>query len=139
MSENGWEGAEKWKLQANDIAPTLVGGSKKHGGADLGPTRAKKAWLELGVNGKSLADAPPAPGFEGLPKLTVEMAAVLQGFPTAWSFKGRKTAAYRQVGNAFPPPVAKALGDQITKALRKEKFTQKAGLVLEFEFPTESK
>ncbi|WP_239945810.1 DNA (cytosine-5-)-methyltransferase [Streptomyces sp. COG21] len=41
MAARGWKGAEKWAEGANDIAPTIVGGSKKHGGADLGPTRAK--------------------------------------------------------------------------------------------------
>jgi DNA (cytosine-5)-methyltransferase 1 len=52
-----------------------------------------------------------------LPKLTVRMVARLQGFPDSWEITGRKTAAYRQVGNAFPPPVAKALGAAITAAL----------------------
>jgi DNA (cytosine-5)-methyltransferase 1 len=45
------------------------------------------------------------------------MVARLQGFPDTWEISGRKTAAYRQVGNAFPPPVAKALGMTIAAAL----------------------
>ena len=45
------------------------------------------------------------------------MVARLQGFPDWWEFAGRKTAAYRQVGNAFPPPVARALGAAIGDAL----------------------
>ena len=45
------------------------------------------------------------------------MAATVQGFPKAWKFVGRKTHAYRQVGNAFPPPVAKAVGGSIRMAL----------------------
>jgi DNA (cytosine-5)-methyltransferase 1 len=45
------------------------------------------------------------------------MVARLQGFPNSWEFAGRKTAAYRQVGNAFPPPVARAFGVAITAAL----------------------
>jgi DNA (cytosine-5)-methyltransferase 1 len=45
------------------------------------------------------------------------MVARLQGFPDSWQFTGRKTAAYRQVGNAFPPPVARALGTAIAAAL----------------------
>ena len=45
------------------------------------------------------------------------MVSRLQGFPDSWSFSGRKTAAYRQVGNAFPPPVARALGTAIRQAL----------------------
>ncbi|MCC5849271.1 MAG: DNA cytosine methyltransferase [Verrucomicrobia bacterium] len=120
MSENGWEGALSWAALANDIAPTLVGGSKKHGGADLGPTRARKAWASLGVEGRTLADSPPSKNHTGMPRLTVKMAARIQGFPDEWMIRGRKTAAYRQVGNAFPPPVAKAVADKIRIALISE-------------------
>lgn len=118
MAENGWEGSLAWASNANEIAPTLVGGSKKHGGADLGPTRAKKAWASLGVNGKTLADSAPPKGYAGMPKLTVRMAARIQGFPDDWQFTGGKTAAYRQVGNAFPPPVAKAVAIKIRQAIQ---------------------
>ncbi len=122
MAEGGWEGADRWAALADRIAPTIVGGSKKHGGADLGPTRAKQQWLlNLGVNAKVLADAPPSPGFTGEPRLTVEMAAVVQGFPANWELAGRKTAKYRQIGNAFPPPVAAAVGRQIAAAIRAER------------------
>jgi len=117
MRSAGWEGAARWREQASAIAPTLVGGSKKHGGPDLGPTRARAAWATLGVDGRGLADAPPAPGFSGMPRLTVGMTARLQGFPEAWVFTGGKTAAYRQIGNAFPPPVAEAVGRRIHEAL----------------------
>lgn len=117
MASAGWEGAERWAEHADGIAPTLVGGSKKHGGADLGPTRAKQAWAALGVDGRGLADVPPSPGFEGDPRLTVRMAARIQGFPPEWAITGKKTPAYRQVGNAFPPPVARAVGIAIREAL----------------------
>lgn len=121
MAANGWNGADAWAENADKIAPTLVGGSKKHGGADLGPTRAKKAWAELGVDGRGIVDQPPTEDFDGeMPRLTVKMAALVQGFPKDWDFFGRKTAAYRQVGNAFPPPVAKAVGTAIKEALDAE-------------------
>lgn len=117
MDEKGWLGAEQWRDRACDIAPTLVGGSKKHGGPDLGPTRAKKAWASIGVDGMGIADAAPEKEFVGMPRLTVRMAARIQGFPDHWHFSGRKTPAYRQIGNAFPPPVACAVGTQIQAAL----------------------
>lgn len=117
MSSKGWEGAAVWAAQANGIAPTLVGGSKKHGGADLGPTRARNAWIKLGVDGRGIAEEAPAKGFVGMPKLTIRMAALVQGFPKSWEFIGKKTPAYRQIGNAFPPPVAKAVANSIFKAL----------------------
>ncbi len=119
MAAHGWPGARAWRAGAQQIAPTIVGGSKKHGGPDLGPTRARAAWRALGVDGLGIADGPPGPDFpvSQLPKLTVRMVARLQGFPDTWAFCGRKTAAYRQVGNAFPPPVARALGQAIRDAL----------------------
>jgi len=119
MAQRGWEGAERWALGAQDIAPTVVGGSKKHGGPDLGPTRARKQWRQLGVDGLGIANESPSPDFpvDALPRLTVRMVARVQGFPDFWKFSGKKTAAYRQVGNAFPPPVAAYVGIAIAHAL----------------------
>lgn len=117
VAANGWRQASKWARQADDIAPTIVGGSTKHGGPDLGPTRARQAWATLGVDGRGVADEAPPRDFVGSPRLTVRMVARLQGFPDDWAFSGRKTAAYRQVGNAFPPPVAEAVAKNIHAAL----------------------
>lgn len=117
MAKNGWEGAKQWAEHADDIAPTVVGGSKRHGGADLGPTRARLAWEKLGVDGRGIADEPPYKGFTGNPKLTTKMAALVQGFPADWEFVGKKTSVYRQIGNAFPPPVARAVGGVLIRAL----------------------
>ncbi len=117
MAARGWEKAGAWRDKANSIAPTLVGGSKKHGGPDLGPTRARQAWAELGIDGRGVATDAPEPGFDGLPRLTPRMLARLQGFPDEWDFGTKKTAACRMIGNAFPPPVAKAVGLQIKKVL----------------------
>lgn len=127
MGKHGWKGLKEWKKKAAKIAPTIVGGSKKHGGADLGPTRAKRAWAELGVDAMGLAnDAPQRDDvFEGKPgpKLTNEMVARIQGWSGEfenWVFTGRKTSNYRQIGNAFPPPMARGIGDAIMRALMKE-------------------
>ncbi|MBO4258044.1 DNA cytosine methyltransferase [Streptomyces griseorubiginosus] len=116
------------KGKGGGIAPTLVGGSKKHGGADLGPSRAKAAWKQLGVSGLGVANdidmcaekkshKRDLFGADG-PMLTVRQAAIIQGFPMEWDFAGGKTAQYRQVGNAFPPPVAKAVGKSIVDVLK---------------------
>lgn len=117
MALRSWPGAELWAKQARGIAPTIVGGSDRHGGPDLGPTRAKRMWAAMRVDGMGVADLPPSAQFpeHGSPRLTVRMAARIQGFPDRWEFAGRKTAAYRQVGNAFPPPVAKELGLAVLK------------------------
>lgn len=121
MAARGWRDADAWAAQAISVAPTLVGGSDNRGGADLGPTGTKKAWARMGVNGGALADEVPGPELDGSPdmiKLTDEQAALLQGFPSEWRFAGRKTARYRQIGHASPPPVGRVLGDAIADALR---------------------
>ncbi|CAL9470312.1 putative BsuMI modification methylase subunit YdiP [Streptomyces sp. enrichment culture] len=126
MSSRGWTGATEWATQATRVAPTLVGGSDKRGGADLGPSGTKKLWAQMGINGSALSDEVPGPdGIQEsdmsdspLKKLTVEQAAVLQSFPKDWGFAGKKTARYRQIGHASPPPVGKALGAAIAKALQ---------------------
>jgi len=119
MGASGWRGADAWRELANDIAPTLVGGSKKHGGPDLGPTRSRQAWSALSVDGRGLADEAPTADFVGQPRLTVRMCARIQGFPDDWHFVGKKTPSYRQVGNAFPPPVAHAVSAEIALAIQK--------------------
>ncbi|MET8227445.1 DUF6339 family protein [Streptomyces sp. NPDC004082] len=120
MSARGWPGAEAWIKGADRIAPALVGGSDRRGGADLGPTGSKKAWAALGVNGNSLGDEPPGADFptDGHPKLTVDQAATLQAIPANWRFFGGKTSRYRQIGHAMPPPLATAVGRAIATALR---------------------
>lgn len=117
MAANGWRGVDEWLKQATKVAPTIVGGSKKHGGPDLGPTRARKAWAEMGIDGRGIANEAPSVDFEGMPRLTPRMMARLQGFPDNWQFGNKKTLACRMIGNAFPPPVAKEIGIRIINLL----------------------
>ncbi len=41
-------GSDEWAEKADHVAPTTVGGSKKHGGPDLGPTRTREEWAFFG-------------------------------------------------------------------------------------------
>ena len=129
MAANGWTGAAAWAKRASEIAPTVVGGSHKHGGPDLGPTRSRKAWATLSVDGLGLANEAPGPNFplEGVPRLTVRMVARLQGFPDEWQFAGGKTQSYRQVGNAFPPPFARTVAERIKLCLTASRSLRIAG------------
>ena len=125
MASRGWKDAARWAAQADRPAPTLVGGSRNRGGADLGPSGAKNTWATMGVNAHTVGDVIPDPDFEwnpelgrdGMVKLTVEQAALLQSFPETWEITGLKTARYRQVGQATPPPVGRALGRSVLAAL----------------------
>jgi DNA (cytosine-5)-methyltransferase 1 len=117
MGERGWRGAVEWRNSASGPAPTIVGGSHKHGGPDLGPTRARREWAELGVDGLGLADAAPDRDYEGLPRLTVRMVARLQTFPDDWKFAGAKTQSYRQVGNALPVKLAYTIAKAVRQCL----------------------
>ncbi|WP_301851173.1 DNA cytosine methyltransferase [Rhodococcus pyridinivorans] len=125
MRTGGWSRADEWAALANRPAPTLVGGSWDRGGADLGPTGSKRKWEQMGVDGGTVADAVPTIDFAWNPvgdrservRLTVAQAAILQGFPEDWRVAGLKTARYRLIANAMPPPLAHALGSAIADAL----------------------
>ena len=97
------------------------GGSKKHGGPDLGPTRARQAWVELGIDGRGVATEAPEQGFDGMPRLTPRMLARLQGFPDGWTnipWRGRPAPdrlRYRALGNAMCVNVMRWLGERITR------------------------
>jgi DNA (cytosine-5)-methyltransferase 1 len=126
MGARGWPEADAWADQAWSVAPTLVGGSDNRGGPDLGPSGTKRAWARMGVNAGAFADEVPGPDYvwprsndvTEMLKITVDQAAVLQSFPPGWQITGRKTARYRQIGHATPPPVGRALGTAVATALR---------------------
>ncbi|MFI2911276.1 DNA cytosine methyltransferase [Streptomyces sp. PDY-4] len=135
MGARGWPEADAWADQARSVAPTVVGGSDNRGGPDLGPSGTKRAWARMGVNAGAFADEVPGPDYAWprsndvaeMLKITVDQAAVLQAFPPEWRITGRKTARYRQIGHATPPPVGRALGGAISAALRSPAGTQARG------------
>ncbi|MFF8099001.1 DNA cytosine methyltransferase [Streptomyces sp. NPDC016640] len=135
MASRGWREAVRWAAQADRPAPTLVGGSKNRGGADLGPTGAKNTWATMGVNGHTVGNEVPDADFvwdpelgrDHMVKITTGQAALLQGFPETWEVAGRKTPRYRQIGHATPPPVGKALGRAVAAALVRDPSVSPAG------------
>ncbi len=58
--------------------------------------------------------------------LTPREAAACQSFPNDFIFHGSQTAVFRQIGNAVPPLLARALGEMIKKiSFKKGKFAKK--------------
>lgn len=103
--------------EADDPAHVLVPGARlypKHTGSRLDWV-AKT--VKAGVHG--------TPGGEHIVLLddgnhrylTVRECAVLQGFPTRYTLPEKRTPAMRQLGNAVPVAVAKALGRRIVDTL----------------------
>ena len=50
-------------------------------------------------------------------RLTCREAAIVQGFPMDFEFVGSMTSIYKQIGNAVPPPLAKAAAEKIKELL----------------------
>lgn len=53
----------------------------------------------------------------GLRRLCPRECAALQGFPLEWVFEGPRATQYRLIGNAVPPPLARALGAALCRHL----------------------
>lgn len=53
----------------------------------------------------------------GARRITVEEAALVQGFPPGTTFAGPRSSRYRQVGNAVPPLLAEQLGRALARHL----------------------
>lgn len=113
----------------------LDGGSRP---ADVGPDCLRRAAAKQGraayedVYGRLWWDRPaitvtaysrnPASGRYVHPEqhrgLTVREAALLQGFPSDYSFRGSFDSRFRQIGNAVPPAFAASLAAHIANTLQ---------------------
>ncbi|MCG6114076.1 MAG: DNA cytosine methyltransferase [Mesorhizobium sp.] len=83
---------------------------------------SRATWTSLGVHPTYHAPSapgpdapPPSEGFR--PRLTMDMIARLQDFPQGWAFQGSAMQQFRQIANAFPPRMARAMGLSIMRAL----------------------
>ena len=57
--------------------------------------------------------------------VSVRECARSQGFPDHWEFCGNVIEKHRQVGNAVAPPMGKAIGLEIRKALSQSSIVKK--------------
>ena len=74
----------------------------------------------IAAPGWRTSDDGPRQNAPGSVRVTVEQAAVLQGFPPDHPWQGSKTARFRQVGDAVPPPVAAAVVAPLLDANERE-------------------
>ncbi|TGS46263.1 MULTISPECIES: DNA (cytosine-5-)-methyltransferase [unclassified Mesorhizobium] len=131
VAANGWGGAEDWaRKKANRIGPTIVGGSEQSGRLAFSANLRKQAWLDLGIDPLGLAkSAPSADHPKDSPfRFTMKMGARLQGFPDDWLFCGSQHPQKRQIGNALPPVMARAVGLAIYSALTGVNFDYEKAL-----------
>lgn len=56
----------------------------------------------------------------GARRLSVEECAIIQSFPKDFSFSGKRSSQYTQVGDAVPPDLAFALGRSLSRQLNGE-------------------
>jgi DNA (cytosine-5)-methyltransferase 1 len=94
-------------------APTLLasmGGNKTPWVDTLGIVPQYHAHLMSG-------GAPRQGRVLGARRITVEEAALVQGFPPGTPFAGHRSSRYRQVGNAVPPVLAEQLGQALARHL----------------------
>jgi DNA (cytosine-5)-methyltransferase 1 len=93
-------------IQLSQPAPTMLasmGGNKTPWVDTLGIVPGYHTYLLTG-------GAPRRGKVPGARRITVDEAALIQGFPVGTMFAGRRSSQYRQIGNAVPPVLAERVG-----------------------------
>lgn len=98
------------KLDPNKPSPTVTARGDMRGGAMIMPHPFKNR------------------------RMSCRELAIIQGFPMGFEFCGKMTSIYRQIGNAVPPPLAKAIANSVENAeiRRKKVETQETAVQLSF-------
>lgn len=89
------------------------------------PSTTLRAGGGYGPTGNHLGGFHPPIHYKFPRQLSVRESARLQGFPDSWILQGSKTAQGRQVGNAVPPPLARALANAVKRALTAHRSAHK--------------
>ncbi|MBE0506974.1 MAG: DNA (cytosine-5-)-methyltransferase [Marinospirillum sp.] len=107
-----------WRNLPDDLQREYMGGSYFLGGGKTGMARR----LSLDEPSLTLTTSPAQKQTERCHPietrpLQVREYARIQTFPDNWEFKGSKNSAYKQIGNAVPVNMARALGNSLVRLL----------------------
>ncbi|EGQ8121867.1 DNA (cytosine-5-)-methyltransferase [Vibrio cholerae] len=107
-----------WRDLSDDLQREYMGGSYFLGGGKTGMARR----LSLDEPSLTLTTSPAQKQTERCHPLEtrplqVREYARIQTFPDDWEFKGSKNSAYKQIGNAVPVNMARALGHSLVRLL----------------------
>ncbi|MCT4348178.1 DNA cytosine methyltransferase [Vibrio sp. NC2] len=107
-----------WRDLSDDLQREYMGGSYFLGGGKTGMARR----LSLEEPSLTLTTSPAQKQTERCHPihtrpLQVREYARIQTFPDNWEFQGSKNAAYKQIGNAVPVNMARALGHSLVRLL----------------------
>ena len=108
-------GSEEYNRLKREIIPPYDAGKFPNKWRKMWPDKpARTLMAHLGKDGYSHIH------YDSLQARTISVreAARLQSFPDGFVFCGTMNPAFRQIGNAVPPLLAKVLGEEIIKVLR---------------------
>lgn len=103
-----------WKSLPQHLVEEAMGGAYRSGGGKVGFYRR----LNFAEPSPTLVTSPSQKATllchpRELRPLSVWEYARIQGFPDGWKFKGSLANCYKQIGNAVPIPLGKAIGDML--------------------------
>ncbi len=112
---------QNWRYLPDELKQEAMGGAYKSGGGKVGFYRR----LSWDKPSPTVTTCPHQKATDmchpkELRPLSVRECAKIQTFPDNWFFYGSVTSKYRQIGNAVPVELAKVLGEQLSKLLKKE-------------------
>ncbi|AFZ23987.1 DNA-methyltransferase Dcm [Cylindrospermum stagnale PCC 7417] len=115
---------QNWRYLPDDLKQEAMGGAYKSGGGKVGFYR-RLSWdkpsptITTSPHQKATDMCHP----EELRPLSIRECLQIQTFPDNWVFHGSTASKYRQIGNAVPVLLAKAIGEHIYKLIKKEEVT----------------
>lgn len=113
---------QNWRYLPADLKKEAMGGAYKSGGGKVGFYR-RLSWnkpsptVTTSPHQKATDMCHP----EELRPLSVRECSRIQTFPDDWVFYGSTASKYRQIGNAVPVLLARAIGEHIQKLIKGEK------------------